>query len=248
MSSKNNPWYFGDYSGGFPGVNYNKIIYLVTILLFMNISISTEESVVASSNDISSILDYFLKLVQVFFVTDYIGKIANSWSNKDYQIPALINSLINIRSLFDLVSLFALILPILPKESPILLAIYIIKMGFTIYQSELREIINRLKFIIFHNPTKTFFPMILLSVLSYLFATLIYLAERTNDPEHFGSIPRALWFSITMISFAFDSLTPESLLGKIISLIFGLLGLVCIALLTANIIDSNTEYDNQIES
>ncbi len=244
MASKSSSWYFGDYSGGFPGLNYNKIIYLITFLLFLNISISTEESI-ASYNDVSYILDYFLKLVQIFFVTDYIGKIANSWSKKDYQISALILSITNTRSLFDLASLFALILPILPKESPILLAIYIIKMGFTIYQSELREIINRLKYIILDNPTKTFFPMILLSVLSYAFATLIYLAERNNDPEHFGSILRSFWFSITMISFAFDGIIPQSLLGKAITTIFGLLGLVCIALLTANIIDSNSEFDKQ---
>ena len=89
--------------------------------------------------------------------------------------------------------------------------------------------------------------MILLSVLSYAFATLIYLAERNNDPEHFGSILRSLWFSITMISFAFDGIIPQSLIGKAITTIFGLLGLVCIALLTANIIDSNTDYDNENE-
>ena len=243
MSARSNPWYFGDYDGNYPGRNYNLIIYSVTVLLFINIAFTTEMNLI-SSRDIKITLEYFLDIVEIFFISDFIGKVANSWSIRDYRFRSLLDCFIKKRAIFDLFSLMALLLPILAKESPILLIIYIAKIVITIYESELKGTINRLNYILFNNPSNTFFPIILLLVFSYFFATLMYLIEKTNDPTHFGSIVRSFWFSFTMLSFAFDGIIPQSLIGKVILTIFGILGIICIALLTANIIDSYNEYDS----
>ena len=39
--------------------------------------------------------------------------------------------------------------------------------------------------------------LVLLSMVTYVMAFSIYLLERTNDSEHFGSIVRAFWFSLS---------------------------------------------------
>ena len=53
---------------------------------------------------------FIFELVKAFFISDYIGKLANSWSKKDYQLNYLITSFLNYRSLFDLFTLLLLIL------------------------------------------------------------------------------------------------------------------------------------------
>ena len=92
------------------------------------------------------------------------------------------------------------------------------------------------------------FPITLLSVLTYSFASVMYLVERDADPIHFGSILRSLWFSVVSITtVGYGDVTPSSVLGKVVSTIFAFLGIICVALLTANIIEINAEYESKIQ-
>ena len=76
----------------------------------------------------------------------------------------------------------------------------------------------------------------------------MYLVERNLDPVHFGSILRSLWFSVVSITtVGYGDVTPMSVLGKVVSTIFAFLGIICVALLTANIIEINAEYENEIQ-
>jgi voltage-gated potassium channel len=45
----------------------------------------------------------------------------------------------------------------------------------------------------------------------------------------------------------YGDVTPSSAVGKIVSIMFAFLGIICVALLTANIIEINAEYENKIQ-
>ena len=172
---------------------------------------------------------------------------ANTWSRLDYRLAYFSKSILNPRSAIDFSMLLILVTNIFPNDSVIVIMTYLGKVLISIYFSELREVILRVKFILFHDPVKTFFPFILLLIITYALATFMYLIERNTDYDHFGSIIRALWYSfvsVTTMGYGdAGALTPETPLGRLISSLFGLFGIVCIALLTANIIDLNTKYD-----
>ena len=69
--------------------------------------------------------------------------------------------------------------------------------------------------------------------------------ERFNDADHFGSIVRSFWFSIvTVTTIGYGDVTPPTTLGKSLAVAFGILGIICIALLTANILDANGRFDS----
>tara|TARA_E500000178_G_C17019595_1_gene754830 strand:+ start:1744 stop:2496 length:753 start_codon:yes stop_codon:yes gene_type:complete len=245
--TKVNNWYFGDYLGSYQGYFYNNLIYSVTIFLFLTIALETEQSLVEKYN-LDVLINFVYELVQAFFLSDYIGKLANSWAKRDYEIKKFLGSFLHFRSLFDLFTLLILISDFIPNQSPIILSAYVIKISINIYQSQLRTIINRLKFIVFSKPSKTFFPITLLSVLTYSFASVMYLVERDSDPIHFGSILRSLWFSVVSITtVGYGDVTPSSVLGKVVSTIFAFLGIICVALLTANIIEINAEYESKMQ-
>ena len=244
--TKVNNWYFGDYWGSYQGSSYNNLIYAVTITFFFTVAIDTEISFI-NENNFDVIVDFVYEIVQAFFLSDYVGKLANSWSKKDYQFDELITSILHFRSLFDFFTLLLLITDYIPNQSPIILTAYILKISINIYQSQFRSIINRLKFILFERPSKTFFPITLLSVLTYTFASVMFLIERNADPEHFGSIIRSLWFSVVSITtVGYGDITPSTVLGKVVSTMFVFLGIICIALLTANIIEINSEYEKNL--
>tara|TARA_X000000950_G_C13775714_1_gene602892 strand:+ start:409 stop:1152 length:744 start_codon:yes stop_codon:yes gene_type:complete len=242
--TKVNDWYFGDYLGNYQGAYYNNLIYFVTILLFLTIAVETEVALV-KQYELEIFINFVYEIVKAFFLSDYVGKLANSWSKRDYELSKLLNLFFHYRSLFDLLTLALLSIDIIPNQSPIILSAYIVKISINIYQSQFRSILNRLRFILFSKPTKTFFPITLLSILTYAFASVMYLFEKNSDPLHFGSILRSLWFSVVSITtVGYGDVTPSTVIGKIVSTLFAILGIVCVALLTANIIELNSEYEN----
>ena len=64
-------------------------------------------------------------------------------------------------------------------------------------------------------------------------ASLLYLVEADNQPEAFGSIPRALWWSIaTLTTVGYGDVTPITALGKFFAGITAIAGIGLIAMPT----------------
>lgn len=62
-------------------------------------------------------------------------------------------------------------------------------------------------------------------------ASLIYFIERNAQPEHFGSIPQALWWSVvTLTTVGYGDIYPTTVLGKLLGGLISLLGIGLIAL------------------
>ena len=157
MYKYSDQWYFGDYLESLPGKNYNYIVYFVTILLFLEIAIRTESTLI--NKETTLFLDFFLNLIELFFLSDYIGKIINTWSKRNYAINSLINIFFKPRCFFDFASLVLLITGYFNNESPVVITAYILKTIFNIYDSKLRIAMKRLAFIFFSNPVELSFQL-----------------------------------------------------------------------------------------
>ena len=245
MNLKNKPidkWYFGDYKGSFSGSRYNELSYFVIFTFLVTIALSTEESLDPVYHSIY--IPYIYNLIELYFISDFVGKIANTWSYYNYKIIGLLLSIIGGRQLLDIITLFFLVTSYFSNDSVTVVGLYIAKVLLMIYNSELREIVTRVRYIFTADPAKTFFPITLLSIITYIMASLMYLIEKGNDIEHFGSIFRALWFSfVSVTTIGYGDITPASTIGKIVASLFALLGIICVTFLTANIIDMNNQYE-----
>lgn len=240
-------WYFGDYKGGLPGNNYSFLLYLVIVFLLVQIALTTEDSLKIDA--ITIWLDFALNLIELFFISDYIGKLTNSWAKCDYRPRYLLPIFFSRPAVADLAVLMVLVTNKFENDSLVVIGSYILKMSLSIYYSSFRKILDRLAFIVSDSPAHTFFPVVLLTIVTYIFSVLMYVVERFNDSEHFGSIVRSFWFSIvTVTTIGYGDVTPPTSLGKCLAVGFGILGIVCIALLTANILDANSRFDNLLSS
>jgi voltage-gated potassium channel len=64
-------------------------------------------------------------------------------------------------------------------------------------------------------------------------ATAMYLLEGENDPQTFGSIPRALWWSVcTLTTVGYGDIYPHTVLGKICGGLTSIAGIGLIAMPT----------------
>ena len=238
-------WYFGDYVGTFSGSRYNELTYTTIVILLITIALSTEESIKSIYH--SLYIPAVYNLIELYFISDFVGKISNTWSSYNYRLIGLLRSIFGYRQLLDAFTLFFLVTNYFPNDSIAVVGLYLLKVIMLIYNSELREILKRFKYIMTANPAKTFFPITILAINTYVMASLMYLVERSNDPNHFGSIFRAFWFSfVSVTTIGYGDVTPISALGKAISGIFALFGIICVTFLTANIIDMNSQYEVDI--
>ena len=244
LSNELDEWYFGDYIQNYSGDNYNLLTYGTIFIFLLAVALSTERSLQPIFYEIY--IPYTFNLVELFFISDFIGKIANTWSKFNYSWWGLLKAFIGIRQLIDFITLFLLITHFFSNDSLGVIGLYLSKVILLIYYSKLRELLTRLGYIFLKEPAKTFFPVTLLAIITYVMASLMYLIEKDYDTEHFGSIFRALWFSfVSVTTIGYGDVTPETLFGKIIAGIFAFSGIICVTILTANIIDMNSRYDLQ---
>ena len=239
-------WYFGDYLGRLPGKHYSILVNFIIILLFAQIALTTEPNFQTKSGSLA--LTFSLNLIELFFISDYIGKIANSWAKLDYCLSRIWSILFSKFALIDFALVFLLLTDYFNNDSFVVIGTYVFKAFLSMYFSSFQRVLKRVAFIISDSPAYTFFPLILLSLVTYVMAFCIYLLEKSNDLEHFGSIVRSLWFSIvTMTTIGYGDVTPSTSLGKLLAIVFGLVGIICVALLTANILEANSKF-NELES
>lgn len=80
--------------------------------------------------------------------------------------------------------------------------------------------------------------LFILMVLIVLSASAMYLVENKEQPEHFGSIPQAMWWAVvTLTTVGYGDVTPVTPLGKTVGALITVLG-VGVAALPAGILAS----------
>ena len=87
----------------------------------------------------------------------------------------------------------------------------------------------------------------LMATLLMLFvgAVLLYVAESEAQPEAFGSIPRAMWWSMaTLTTVGYGDAYPVTVIGKLLASVVALLGISVVAM-PAGIIAAN--FSKQLE-
>ena len=73
---------------------------------------------------------------------------------------------------------------------------------------------------------------------------MIYVAEHAAQPEHFGSIPQAMWWTVvTLTTVGYGDIVPMTVAGKFIATLTALMGVCVVALLTGIVA---TGFTNQV--
>ena len=85
--------------------------------------------------------------------------------------------------------------------------------------------------------------LFLILIATIVSASLMYFAEGHNQPEHFGSIPACIYWSIITITSGYGNVEPVTIAGEIIAIGTGFLG-VCMAAIMTGIVAS--AFSNQV--
>ena len=111
---------------------------------------------------------------------------------------------------------------------------------FSHYSSALEDLISAVR-----HESRSFVATLYLLVLALLISSaMIYVAEQEAQPEHFGSIPQAMWWTIvTLTTVGYGDIVPMTVAGKFIATLTALMGVCVVALLTGIVA---TGFTNQV--
>jgi voltage-gated potassium channel len=111
---------------------------------------------------------------------------------------------------------------------------------FSHYSSALEDLISAVR-----HESRSFAATLYLLVLALLISSsLIYVAEQDVQPEHFGSIPQAMWWTVvTLTTVGYGDIVPHTVAGKFIATLTALMGVCVVALLTGIVA---TGFNNQV--
>ena len=111
---------------------------------------------------------------------------------------------------------------------------------FSHYSSALEDLFSAVR-----HEWRSFVATLYLLILAiFLSSSLIYVFEQNVQPEHFGSIPDAMWWTVvTLTTVGYGDIVPMTVAGKLIATLTALMGVCVVALLTGIVA---TGFTNQV--
>ena len=111
---------------------------------------------------------------------------------------------------------------------------------FSHYSSALEDLFSAVR-----HEWRSFVATLYLLILAiFISSSLIYVFEQGVQPEHFGSIPDAMWWTVvTLTTVGYGDIVPITVAGKLVATLTALMGVCVVALLTGIVA---TGFTNQV--
>lgn len=210
--------------------------WLLTLMVLSNVLAVMLESVPSIEAQYAPFLTVFDAISVAFFSTEYLLRI---WTAAEKRHPGRPTALrrrmgymLGFHGLIDLIAVLPFFLQsFLPgldlRFLRVLRIMRILKLSH--YSTALEDLIASI-----YAEISSFISALYLLALSILITScLMYYAEHQLQPDKFGTIPDAMWWSIiTITTVGYGDVTPMSGYGKLIGALTALSGVFTVALLT----------------
>jgi len=221
------------------------------ILIFLNVLmviLETVQDLFINYNKFFKTFEYFSVLI---FSLEYAGRF---WScvednhDGDSFLRTRIKYLFSFPALVDLIailpSLLAFIFPSVDLRFIRVLRIFRF-LKFSRYSSS----INNLLKVIWDQRKSFGAAFFILFIMLILASSGIYLVEKDAQPEKFGSIPQAMWWSIvTLTTVGYGDVYPVTTLGKIFGSVIIILGIGTVALPSGILASAFSEHTRRSQN
>lgn len=168
-------------------------------------------------------------VVASIFGVEYILRI---WSaNHTAEPGARMKYIISFYGVIDLIAFLpALILPLF-NVSLLLRLLRMLRLLQLLKIRSLTRGLNRVMKAVEDSKSELVVTLLMSTLLIFIGAVLMYFVEGTVQPEQFGSVPRALWWSIaTLTTVGYGDVYPITAAGRLLASIIALVGIAAVAM------------------
>ncbi len=210
----------------------NRLLILVILLAVGTAALATESSIAAEWHETFLVFELVFGAI---FLVEYVARIyaaaeepgADSAWRKRWRF---------IRSplgLIDLVVVICTLLPLLTADAAMLRTVRLLRVLAVMKFGRFSKAIREVWAAVAERGDDLIVTMALAGVLLLFGATALYMTEGAIQPEEFGSIPRALWWSIiTLTTVGYGDAAPITALGKVFASVVALSGIALVAMPT----------------
>ena len=215
--------------GDKPGLSaFNQAVVAAIIVLVVIGVLETEVRVIRQYGGLMQALKLVLF---AFFAVEYALRLWVATLNPRYR--SVWRFAVTPAALLDLVVLIAMVTPFLGLEAAVFRLLQLTRIlrlsRLGRYSRALNLVFDALR----SRSTELALSAGLAFSLMLAASTLLYLVERTAQPEAFGSIPRAMWWAVeTLTTVGYGDVVPVTLPGRILAALTALSGIGIIALPT----------------
>lgn len=210
----------------------NKII-VALILISVTLAIIGTESEVATANRTG--LQWAEFGFGVAFLVEYIARFwaAAERPGEGSATRKRMDWALSFFALVDLAVVLASLVPFLVMGAPIFRLVRLFRLASLLRFGEFSNALRALSTAIVERRYDLAVTGALAGLLVLVGATALYWAEGSHQPEAFGSIPRAMWWSIiTLTTVGYGDVSPVTAIGKVLAAIVALGGIGLVAMPT----------------
>jgi len=206
------------------------IFWLIWISIIFGV-FATEPSVASWFGGHLLLID---RLLLALFLTEYIARLAVCGLNPRFRgVKGFFRYAFSLASLADLVVILPLFLPTPPTWTLILRLLRILRLFRLASMPHIHTALREFTEALASKRFELIFTLCIAVILMLMSSTTLYLVERNLQPEIFGSIPKAMWWSVvTFTTVGYGDAVPISTLGKFFAGLYAILGLGNVAMLT----------------
>ncbi len=212
----------------------------IVMLICLSIVVGIAETELTLTQGFEHFYDIAHLVFFAVFLVEYIARVYAAPENPRYR--SSIAYALTLSSILDLLVLVSFVLPFFGLEAALLRVfraarlVRLARMGkYSIALQMIFHAMNERRYELGVSVVIAFSLMLLAS-------TALYFAERTAQPEVFGSIPRSMWWSVaTLTTVGYGDIVPVTILGRIAAGLTAVAGVGLIALPTGILAGAFTE-------
>jgi len=169
-----------------------------------------------------------------FFAIEYVGRLATAGLNPKYSgFEGLLKYAAQPASIADLIVIAPIFLTAPPTWMLIFRLLRILRLLRLATLPNVHRAIDEFGAALAVKRFELTLASVIGAVLILISSTTLYLIERNLQPDAFGSIPKAMWWSVvTLTTLGYGDVTPVSPAGRFFAGVFAILGLGLIAMFT----------------
>lgn len=211
----------------------NKLLVLIILLAVSVAALSTEPAMPARWHDLFPIFEL---IFGVIFLVEYVARIYAA-AEEPGDDPAWRKRWHFVRSRMGLIDLMVvistLLLPLVTADATMLRTLRLMRVLAVMKFGRFGHAFKEVWTAIAKRADDVMVTVALTGVTLLFGATALYITEGAIQPEQFGSIPRAMWWSvITLTTVGYGDAAPVTVLGKVFASIVALAGIALVAMPT----------------
>lgn len=210
----------------------NRLVVLVILLAVGLAVLQSEPTVYAGNEGLFRAAEIVLAAV---FLVEYAARIWIAGENPDYgpTFAGRMRYALTLPALVDLLVLVSLFVTLVGAQGAVLRLVRLMRIITLAKLGRYSSALNAIGAAIHSRRYELTMSVVIAGMLLLVSSTLLYMFEGQGQPDDFGSIPRAMWWSIaTLTTVGYGDAVPHTVIGRILAGFTAITGIGLIAMPT----------------